>query len=139
VVTALDTNVLSALLRGTPQESKQANLALQKVSQGDLVIAPVVFAELTAIPGADEALIDAFLKVTHITIDWDISEAIWREAARAYRGYARQRRSQKGDSGPRRILADFVIGAHAFEREASLLTYDKHLYQTAFPKLKLLS
>jgi hypothetical protein len=138
VVTALDTNVLSVLLRGTPQESKRANLALQKVSQTDLVIAPVVFAELTAIPGADEALIAAFLKATHVAVEWDISEAIWREAARAYRDYAGRRRSQKGDSGPRRILADFVIGAHALEREAGLLTYDKHLYQSAFPKLKLL-
>ena len=49
------------------------------------------------------------------------------------------RRKQQGDSGPRRILADFVIGAHAMHLASALLTLDRGLYRVAFPKLKILT
>ena len=39
------------------------------------------------------------------------------------------------DAGPRRILADFLIGAHALEGGHTLLTLDDHLYRKAFPRL----
>jgi predicted nucleic acid-binding protein len=52
---------------------------------------------------------------------------------------AARRQKQPGDSGPRRILADFVIGAHAVHLASALLTLDRGLYRTAFPKLKILT
>jgi len=48
--------------------------------------------------------------------------------------YAERRRKQR-DSGTRRILADFLIGAHADARGFRLLTLDERIYRTAFPKL----
>jgi predicted nucleic acid-binding protein len=41
--------------------------------------------------------------------------------------------------GPRRILADFVIGAHALRRAYALLTLDDRLYRLAFPRLEIMS
>jgi len=48
------------------------------------------------------------------------------------------RRRRDGGSYPRRILADFVIGAYAQENGYHLLTLDQSVYRAAFPKLKLL-
>jgi predicted nucleic acid-binding protein len=83
--------------------------------------------------------LDPFLSRTGIEVDWVLDEPVWRTAAAAYREYAARRRKQPGDSGPRRILADFVIGAHAVHLASGLLTLDRDLYRTAFPKLKILT
>ena len=40
-------------------------------------------------------------------------------------------------SPPRRILADFLIGAHAMQRDYTLLTLDQRVYSKSFPKLRL--
>jgi predicted nucleic acid-binding protein len=83
--------------------------------------------------------LDPFLNRTGIEVDWVLDEPVWRTAAAAYREYAARCRKQPGDSGPRRILADFVIGAHAVHLASGLLTLDRDLYRTAFPKLKILT
>ena len=61
-------------------------------------------------------------------------EAVWRAAGRAFQAYAARRKRHR-DSGPRRILADFVIGAHATEKAHRLLTLDDRFYRAAFPRL----
>jgi predicted nucleic acid-binding protein len=80
--------------------------------------------------------LDSFFKETGISIDWALGESIWRTAGRTFQAYAARRRKQP-DAGPRRILADFLIGAHALEGGHSLLTLDDHLFRTAFPHLTL--
>jgi predicted nucleic acid-binding protein len=69
-------------------------------------------------------------------VDWDLAEAAWRLAGRAFQGYAARRRRQR-EIGPRRILADFVIGAYAAQHGYSLLTLDEGLYRAAFPALRI--
>lgn len=100
------------------------------------MIAAPVFAELMACPGREEAFLDAFIDDTGIIVDWELNKAVWRRAGRAFQGYAARRRRQ-GDSGTRRILADFVIGAHAVERNCELLTLDDRIYRAAFPELRI--
>ena len=89
-----------------------------------------------AAPGRSESFLDSFFKETGISIDWALGESIWRTAGRAFQAYAARRRKHP-DAGPRRILADFLIGAHALEGGHSLLTLDDHLFRTAFPHLPL--
>jgi predicted nucleic acid-binding protein len=138
VVTAIDTNVLSSLLRGSEDEAKIAGERLRQAAiESELIISAPVFAELSAIPGADEAYIERFLETIRTEVDWQLSEAAWRSAAAAYRRYAVRRRRQKETVGPRRILADFIIGAHALTRGARLLTFDEGHYRAAFPDLVL--
>lgn len=136
---AIDTNVLQALWTGTPTAILDAQTALERASrQGALVISPIVYAELVAAPGRDLDAIDIFVDVTRIRIDWHLEPAVWRTAAVAFQGYAERRRTQERGSGPRRILADFVIGAHALHHASALLTFDQGLYHAAFPALTIL-
>jgi hypothetical protein len=98
-----------------------------------MVIAGPVYAELLAGPSRTEEFLDRFLAETGIAIDWAMEETIWRLAGVRFQQYARRRRS-----APRRILADFLIGAHAVRNASALLTLDSGLYRIAFPELELL-
>jgi predicted nucleic acid-binding protein len=89
-----------------------------------------------AMPRRNEAFLDGFLRDTGISVDWDLDESIWRAAGQAFQGYANRRRGHR-DAGPRRILADFLIGAHALQREFRFLTLDAGLYRAAFPRLEI--
>src|SRR5260221_4791850 len=139
MITAVDTNVIIALWDRDPSISGSAQNALDtSLAQGSLVVSPVVFAELMAAPGRSEALLDDFCIDTGLTVEFDLDEEIWRVAGRAFHAYAVRRRKQR-DPGPRRILADFLIGAHAAHRGYRLLTLDDHLYHAAFPNLTVLA
>ena len=136
MTTALDTNVLVSLWNEDDSLNWAAKGAMRAaLARGRLVIAAPVFAELLASPTRDEAFLDKFLVTTGISVDWDLGEAIWRAAGRAFRVHASRR--QQGGPGPRRILADFLIGAHAVENGFSLLTLEHKFYRTVFPRLVL--
>ena len=138
MTTAIDTNLIVALWDKDKSLSSIAQSALDTaLGRGGLVVAAPVFAELLASPGRNEAFLDAFFRDTGIVVDWEIHETMWRAAGHAFKTYASRRRKQDG-SGPRRILADFVIGAHAVHKGCDLLTLDDHLYRAAFPSLRLL-
>src|SRR5271170_706925 len=124
MTTAIDTNVIVALWDRDPALSSAAQSALDKgFGRGALLISGAVFAELMAVPGRSEDFLDSFCQETGINIDWSLDESVWRAAGRAFQKYAARRRTQR-DPGPRRILADFLIGAHALESGYSLLTLD---------------
>ncbi|MGA9511151.1 MAG: PIN domain-containing protein [Candidatus Sulfotelmatobacter sp.] len=137
MTTAIDTNVIIALWHDDPALSQSAETALDAAfNRGALVIAAPVFAELIAAPGRSEAFVSSFMEENGIAIDWNLDEAIWRTAGRAFQGYAERRRKQR-DQGTRRLLADFLIGAHAQIRGYRLLSLDERLYRAAFPTLKI--
>ncbi len=136
----LDTNVLMALWGGGTPLAQATRVSLERAaSRAALFVPPAVYAELLAAPGLDEPLLDALLQEAGIGVDWDLSERVWRMAGLAYRGYAARRRAQRGDLGPRRILTDFIIGAHAVHLGAVLLTFDRDIFRAAFPSLTVLA
>ena len=135
MTTAVDSNVLVALWDRDAAVSTAAQSALDNgLKRGALVVSGPVFAELMAAPGRTEAFLTSFFNNTGIDLEFDLEDAIWRLAGRAFQSYA-MRRWKRRDPGPRRILADFLIGAHAAYRRYSLLTLDEGLYQGAFPNL----
>ena len=137
MTTAIDTNVLVALWDKDEAVNSAAQAALDAaLRRGRLVIPAPVFAELMACPGRSEEFLNVFLKDTGISVDWNLDEAIWRTAGRAFQTYASRRRRER-DDGPRRILADFLIGAYALERRYHLLTLDDRLYRASFPRLDI--
>ena len=139
MTTAVDTNVFQALWSGTPPITAAAQRALERASsRGALVISPAVYAELIASPSRDIEAIEVFLNTARIRIDWLLDSDVWRTAAVAFRGYAQRRRAQERGPGPRRILADFLIGAHAVHHASALLTFDQEIYRAAFPSLTVL-
>jgi len=135
MTTAIDTNVVIALWDKDPTVHLAAQNALEAAfRRGSLVVAAPVFAELIAAPGRTETFVNSFLEDTRIPVDWNLTEAAWRAAGRAFQSYAERRRRQR-DPGAGRILADFLVGAHASTGGYRLLTLDERLYRAAFPGL----
>lgn len=137
MITALDTNVLVSLWNEDDLLNQAAKAAMRgALDRGSLVIAAPVFSELMASPVRDEEFLDEFLVATGISVDWNLDETIWRIAGSAFRAHAVRRR-RKREPGPRRIVADFLIGAHALHNGFSFLTLDAQFFKAAFPRLAL--
>ena len=137
MTTSIDTNVIIALWDRDPAISSAAQSALDNaLEHGGLVVVAPVFAELMAASGRSEAFLTSFFQDTGIGIEWNLQETVWRAAGQSFQEYAARRRGKR-DTGPLRILADFLIGAHAYERGYRLLTLDDRLYRAAFPDLLL--
>jgi predicted nucleic acid-binding protein len=135
MITAIDTNVIIALWDRDPVLNAAAESGLDRsLAEGSLLIAAPVFAELMAAPGRTETFLNAFLQETGVRVDWDLGEAVWRSAGKAFQTCAARRRRQH-EPGPRRIVADFLIGAHAEHNRCRLLTLDARIYRAAFPNL----
>lgn len=96
------------------------------------------FAEVLAGPGIARTDLEDFLADADITLDWVTSTAVWERAMTAFTTYATRRRSSGGGQ-PRRILADFLIGAHAAVTAQELLTLDPQHYRQGFPELHIIS
>ena len=137
MTTAIDTNIFVALWDTDESVNSAARSALDlALGRGRIVIAAPVYSELLAFPSRSEAFLDSFFSETGIFVDWNLSEAVWRTAGLGFQAYAVRRRKHRG-TGPRRIQADFLIGAHALRNNFPLITLDDHIYRTAFPRLSL--
>jgi len=138
MTTVVDSNVIVALWDRDDALNSAAQLALDSaLNRGSLVVPAPVFAELMALPGRTELFLNAFFQDTDVGVDWALDERVWRVAGRAFQSYAGRRRKQRGPE-PRRILADFLIGAYAASNSFPLLTLDEGLYRAGFPELKIL-
>jgi predicted nucleic acid-binding protein len=132
---AIDTNIITGLWLEHDPFSFKIQEALEQAHQTQaLVIAPIVYAELLATPNKTRVWLDGFLDDVGIRVDWQFSESMWLDAGQAFAAYA-ERRRKEGKEQPRRILADFLIAAHA-KHIGALLTADAW-YKTTFPSLRL--
>lgn len=141
--TAVDTNVFVALFAGDEKARPWAQRNLEDAAaRAALAVSPAVYAELVA-GGCSPAQVETFLSDKGIEVDWNLGQDVWRMADSRYGSYARDRRSRKrraGDPGPRRILADFLVGAHALLLGGRiLLTTDTRIFSNYFPELRLLA
>ncbi len=136
--TAVDTNVLIRYLSGDEETAAEMQAALETArAKGSLAASPAVYAELVA--GRTPEAVDTFFSDKGIEVDWRLGREVWREAGVRYARCARTRIRQPDDSGPRRILADFLIGAHALKMAGALLTADTGVFFTYFPELEIIS
>lgn len=137
VLTAVDTNVISALWSGGPLSRQAFELMRAARAEGQLVICSLVYAELLANPAADMDFVENFLKRARVEVDFRMDQRLCREAGSRFKAHSRRR--QKARSGlPRRIVADFLIGAHALLHASRLLTWDAEDYKRDFPELTIL-
>lgn len=134
---AIDTNIILDLVAGDEPSSKAAASVLEIESQRNgLVISPPVYAECLAHPGWRQSDLDRLLRDTRIAVDWVVDQRVWLLAGSAFARYANQRR-QQGTSQPRRLLADFIIGAHGVEA-GGLITRDP-FFGRYFSELRLVA
>ena len=136
----MDANVFVALFTGDEEATPWAQRALEEVAaRSSLALSPVAYAELLAGGRSPEAL-SGFLTEKGIEVDWALGERTWHEAGYRFGSYSRDRRKQTQDPGPRRILADFLIGAHALKHGGGvLMTLGKKIFASYFPELRIIS
>ena len=139
--TAVDTNVLSAIWGRESNAHEMSRMLAEARPTGSVVISGAVFAEALACPNANEAFVRRFLDQTGVVVDFELGEEAWTETGRRYARYAdRRRRSSRPGAKPetKRVLADFIVGAHALLRADRMITLDRGRYRRDFPELTLI-
>lgn len=133
---SIDTNIIAGIFAATPEGQRDA-VTLQQLQQGgdELTLCGVVYTELCASPGLTRPQVDAFLAATGIVLDPLMPPAAWADAADVNNAY-HVRRRQGGAPGPKRVVPDFLIGAHALHRADRLMTRNSGDFND-FPTLTL--
>jgi predicted nucleic acid-binding protein len=129
VATLVDTSVLlDVLLEGARHGDESEARLVAALASGPLWVNDVIATELA--PAFDDE--DALWSILH---EAQIKLVEYPRAAVFVAGQAFLRYRRRG--GPRRrILPDFMIGAHAAVSEADLLTRDRGFYRNYFPSVR---
>ena len=130
MITAIDTNILLDILVPNEKFYEASVSALDAAATaGVLVVCDLVYAEL-CIHFTAQRECDGFLADNEIRVE-PLSREAHFLASRTWRTYRKQ------GSQRTRILADFLIGAHAQTQATRLLSRDRGFYRKLFPSLDL--
>ncbi len=129
MVTAVDTSVLIDVLAKDPHFADLSKSALRKASQeGSLIICETVLAEITPALTSSDLLL--FLS------DWDLKFIPSTKESALLAGEMYRRFLERGGKEVR-VIADFIIGAHAQIHGQRFLARDRGYYRDYFKSLKI--
>lgn len=130
MITAVDTSVLIDVFGADPKHGARSKSALRTaIDEGQLVACEAVWSEVTsAFDDADTARAALeTLGVAYVPLD-ERAAALAGETFRAYRARGGKRV---------RVVADFLIGAHAVVHADRLLTRDRGFHGVYFASLRV--
>ena len=126
--TAIDTNIIFDLLRTKSPHHPNSLIRFQHAKdRGDVIICDVVYAELVP-QFEDQEALDKALEELGVIFSPTNSLA-------AYEAGLRWGRYREAGGSRERMIADFLIGAHALMSADSFLTRDRGFFATYFPEL----
>lgn len=132
MISALDSSIILDVLTANPQFADISEALLRRaMTEGKLVIGECALAEI-APAFKDEKMLKEFLA------DWQIEfvPSSRESAILAGRNFARY--LHRGGRAGRRIVADFLIGAHAMLHADRLLARDRGYFRDYFSRLTVL-
>lgn len=131
MITAVDTDILlDIFLPDKKFAAKSAELLKLAYDEGALIICDIVYAELVPQFGERQSLDDTLkmINVSFSSTDTDI----------AFLAGERWRHYRKSGGARKRIITDFLIGAHALKKAERFISRDRGFYRSYFPELQIL-